>query len=126
MTDKRENEMTNVDLVDYLRGLKGNNSVLLPISKLMDQDNIIGYKGFRINDDLNDYKRNGIYGHSNTSALNSVINKPAGEVGEAVLLVLSCSDIYVSQIYANITENSISVRFLNYAQWTSWKKISFT
>ncbi len=122
--DIKENEMTNVDFVDYLRGVKGNESVLLPISKLINQDNVIGYKGFQLNDDLNDYKRNGVYGHSNTSSLSTVINKPTGTVGEAVLLVLSCSENYVSQIYFNITVNSIFIRFLNYHQWTSWKKIS--
>ena len=125
MADKRENEMSNVDSVDYLRAIKGNDSVLLPISKLIDQGDVVGYKGFQENDDLNNYKRNGVYGHSNTSTLNTVTNRPAGTVGEAVLLVLSCSNNYISQIYFNITENSISVRFLNYNQWTSWRKISF-
>ena len=58
MADKRENEMQVVDNIDYLRAIKGNNSVLLPISKLIDQGDVVGYKGFQENDDLNNYKRN--------------------------------------------------------------------
>ena len=49
MADKRENEMQVVDNIDYLSAIKGNNSVLLPISKLIDQGDVVGYKGFQEN-----------------------------------------------------------------------------
>lgn len=46
MADKRENEMQVVDNIDYLRAIKGNNSVLLPLSKFIEQYKIISYKSF--------------------------------------------------------------------------------
>jgi len=124
MADKMENEMQVVDNIDYLRGLKGNNSVLLPLSKLIEQYKIISYKSFIENDDLNDYKGNGVYGHSATNIMQSILNKPAGSIGEAILLVLSCSENYGFQMYFNVTDNSAHIRFRNSNIWSSWKQVS--
>ena len=124
--DIREDQMTVVDTVNYLRGMNGNNSVLLPIGRLIDKNNVIGYKSLAQNDNLNDYRGNGVYGSKNTSYIESLINRPDGVAGEAVVLVLSCDDRYVFQMYINITANTIWVRFQNNEVWKTWKKISIS
>ena len=126
MGDIRENEMNEASSVDYLRGVRGSDSILLSIETLLKQGNIIRYQAFVAGDDLNNFINNGIYGHSNTTTLSSVVNKPSGTVGEAILVSLACSPNYVVQVYCNITANSVFIRFMNYNRWSPWKGIAFT
>lgn len=72
------------------------------------------------NSNLNDFKTFGIYRQSNTGTLNTVTNKPSGEVGEAVLQVYECGSNYTVQVYYNITTEQAFIRFNHSGTWSDW------
>lgn len=80
-------------------------------------------KKLEVNSDLNNFKTVGVYWQSNTVGLNTVLNRPPGTVGEAVLQVYECGPNYVVQTYYNITDEKMFVRFYHAGTWGSWRSI---
>lgn len=80
-------------------------------------------KKLEVNSDLNNFKTVGVYWQSNTVRLNTVLNRPPGTVGEAVLQVYECGPNYVVQTYYNITDEKMFVRFYHAGTWGSWRSI---
>lgn len=74
-----------------------------------------------INSNLNDFKTFGVYRQSDTVGLNTVLNRPPGTVGEAVLQVYECGPNYAAQIYYNITTEQAFIRFYHVGTWGSWR-----
>ena len=113
--DIREDQMTSVDSVDYVRGLKGKDSVLIALSTLLSmtiknvgnlQDNDLESVGTCVG-----YA----FGTSDGSGINGMF--------------LSIEVVgYYFQFKVSYTGNSIKFRVYNYRDslWTSWKSISFT
>lgn len=80
-------------------------------------------KKLEVNSDLNNFKTVGVYWQSDTVGLNTVLNRPPGSTGEAVLQVYECGPNYVVQTYYNITDEKMFVRFYHVGTWGSWKSI---
>lgn len=80
-------------------------------------------KKLEVNSDLNNFKTVGVYWQSDTVGLNTVLNRPPGSTGEAVLQVYECGPNYVVQTYYNITDEKMFVRFYHAGTWGSWKSI---
>lgn len=80
-------------------------------------------KKLEVNSDLNNFKTVGVYWQSDTVGLNTVLNRPPGTVGEAVLQVYECGPNYVVQTYYNITDEKMFVRFYHVGTWGSWRSI---
>lgn len=76
-----------------------------------------------VNSNLNDFKKFGVYRQSDTVGLNTVLNRPPGSTGEAVLQVYECTPNYIVQTYYNITDEKMFVRFYHAGTWGSWKSI---
>lgn len=76
-----------------------------------------------VNSNLNDFKKFGVYRQSDTVGLNTVLNRPPGSTGEAVLQVYECGPNYIVQTYYNITDEKMFVRFYHAGTWGSWKSI---
>lgn len=76
-----------------------------------------------VNSNLNDFKKFGVYRQSDTVGLTTVLNRPPGSTGEAVLQVYECGPNYVVQTYYNITDEKMFVRFYHVGTWGSWRSI---
>ena len=117
--DIREDQMIVDGSVDYIRGLKGKNSVLVGISDFFSQT-IISRGNIMYSDQqkVNDTIAPGMYAHGDA------IVGSGGYYG--ILLVLK-SGIYISQI--DFTANGrILYRFSsnNGSTWREWKSITLT
>lgn len=112
--DVKENEMTSVDSVDYVRGLKGKDSVLIAINYLFSDV-------VRERDDIND-ANNAI--NSGLYRVNSAMtNIPYS--GNGILLVLKAGTLIIQLYYQGIVcsqrrsgDNGVS--------WGDWRSITFT
>lgn len=89
--------------------------------KSLEQKFAPSEKRLESNSDLNDYKTQGSWWESSTATLNTIANKPAGTVGEAVLQVFNCGNNYKIQVFYNITQNLVFIRAYQFDHWTSWK-----
>lgn len=92
--------------------------------KSLEQKFAPSEKRLESNSDLNDYKTQGSWWESSTATLNTIANKPAGTVGEAVLQVFNCGNNYKIQVFYNITQNLVFIRAYQFDHWTSWKDCS--
>lgn len=92
--------------------------------KSLEQKFTPSEKRLESNSDLNDYKTQGSWWESSTATLNTIANKPAGTVGEAVLQVFSCGNNYKLQVFYNVTQNLVFIRAYQADHWTSWKDCS--
>lgn len=92
--------------------------------KSLEQKFAPSEKRLESNSDLNDYKTQGSWWESSTATLNTIANKPAGTVGEAVLQVFNCGNNYKIQVFYNITQNLVFIRAYQADHWTSWKDCS--
>lgn len=92
--------------------------------KSLEQKFTPSEKRLESNSDLNDYKTQGSWWESSAATLNTIANKPAGRVGEAVLQVFSCGNNYKLQVFYNITQNLVFTRAYQADYWTSWKDCS--
>lgn len=122
--DIREDQMTTVNSVDYVRGLKGKDSVLMAISDLFsdvvrDRGTIAG------GTDLNSITKNGLYRYYIENG--ELINGPS--LNRIVLLCLNASS-HMAQIAINVHPNTYAIRYRtshdNGATWNLWKSISIT
>ena len=113
--DIREDQMTVSSIIDYLRGLKGKDSVLISLSTLLSMT--IKNAGNVGDDDLKNVGT--CFGYSFGTNDGSGING----------MFLSIEVVgYYFQLKVSYTGNSIKFRVYNYRDslWTSWKSISFT
>jgi hypothetical protein len=92
--------------------------------KSLEQKFASSEKRLESNSDLNDYKTQGSWWESSTATLNTIANKPAGTVGEAVLQVFNCGNNHKIQVFYNITQNLVFIRAYQSDHWTSWKDCS--
>lgn len=92
--------------------------------KSLEQKFAPSEKRLESNSDLNDYKTQGSWWESSAATLNTIANKPAGTVGEAVLQVFNCGNNYKIQVFYNITQNLVFIRAYQFDHWTSWKDCS--
>lgn len=117
--DIKENEMTSVSSVDYVRGLKGKNSVLMAISDLFSD--VI--------------KGKGSFSYSNQETVNAMITPGVYNHGDFIvgtngaygLLLVIKSSTYVGQIDFSVN-GKIFFRFSadNGSTWNGWKSITLT
>ena len=122
--DIREDQMTITNTVDYLRGLKGKDSVLIAISGLFsdvvkDRGTIAG------GTDLNSITKNGLYRYY--IELGNLINGPS--LNRFVLLCFNASS-HIVHIAINVHPNTYAIRYRtshdNGETWNLWKSISIT
>lgn len=111
--DIREDQMTPVSGVDYLRGLVGNNSVLISPDNLLRE--MFKERGFV--SDVNKAVRLGIYGG------NAIENAPSSDY--AVVAVLT-ERLYILQFFFPLNSNLIYYRrsINNGTSWYNWTLIN--
>lgn len=109
--DIREDQMTTVNSVDYVRGLKGNNSVLLSISDLFS--NVVSGGG-TFEGDANELTNPGMYYINNNTQ-----NTPSGYSG---LMIVFYSGRATAQIVYNVFNGEFRKRALLYngGKWDTW------
>lgn len=113
--DIREDQMTVVSRVDYVRGMNGKNSVLISPSNLLSA--LFQYRGDVL--DVNDATKSGTYkGHN-------IKNAPITDYG---MLIVFKSDIYFYQFFLALNSYRIFVRrsIDSGLNWYEWKSISIT
>ena len=117
--DIKENEMTVANSVDYLRGLKGNNSVLISVLDAISNKAIVN-KGHVKTDVLNivgnyvAYSTSDIDGSGIDGCLISI--NPTGLEGAQIKVAYNMSIIKVRAAY-NVN---------GAAKWSDWKSITIT
>ena len=117
--DIREDQMTITNTVDYLRGLKGKDSVLMAISDLFS-DVVRERGGFNYSNQeiVNAMTTPGVYNHGD-----AIVNS-GGSYG---LLLVIKSGAYVGQI--DFTYNRKFIFRLssnNGSTWSEWKSVTLT
>lgn len=122
--DIREDQMTIVSSVDYVRGLKGNNSVLITISDLFSD--VVRERGtIAGGTDLNSITKNGLYRYYIENG--ELINGPS--LNRFVLLCFNAIS-HIAQIAINVHPNVYAIRYRtshdNGSTWNLWKSISIT
>lgn len=113
--DIREDQMTSVDSVDYVRGLKGKDSVLIAPRNLLSA--LFQYRGGV--QDANNSLDAGYY----TVNSNTIPNIPY--VGYGILVTFKATD-YIIQLYLygdGIKQRKSPDRGVS---WGNWKSITFT
>ena len=113
--DIREDQMTVSSIIDYLRGLKGKDSVLISLSTLLSMT--IKNAGNVGDDDLKNVGT--CFGYSYSSNDGSGIN--------GIFLSIEVVGCYF-QLKVSHTGYPMKFRVHNHENsiWTSWKSISFT
>ena len=117
--DIREDQMTITNTVDYVRGLKGKDSVLMAISTLfLDVMKERGYLTYNSEDAVNSAIIPGSYSHGGP------IIGTSGKQG--ILLVLK-SNTYIVQLDFNF-DNKFFFRYSsnNGSTWSDWKSVTLT
>ena len=117
--DIREDQMTITNTVDYVRGLKGKDSVLMAISTLfLDVMKERGYLTYNSEDAVNSAIIPGSYFHGGP------IIGTSGKHG--ILLVLK-SNTYIVQLDFNF-DNKFFFRYSsnNGSTWSDWKSVTLT
>ena len=117
--DIKEEQMTVASSVDYLRGLKGNNSVLISVLNAISNSTIVN-KG-NVKDDILDivgnyiaYSLSSVDGSGIDGCLISI--NPYGLEGAQIKIAYDMSTMKVRSAYNN----------KGVVEWSSWKSISFT
>ena len=107
--DIREEQMTVTNSVDYLRGLKGNNSVLISVLNAISNKAIVNIVGNYVAYSTSDIDGSGIDG-----CLISI--NPTGLEGAQIKVAYNMSIIKVRAAY-NVD---------GAAKWSDWKSITIT
>lgn len=113
--DIKENEMTSVSSVDYVRGLKGKDSVLIAPGNLLSA--LFKYRG--IVQDANNSLDDGYYTVNNSTTPNIPY------AGYGVLVTFKATD-YIIQLYlygSGIKQRKSPDRGVS---WGDWNSITFT
>lgn len=123
--DIREDQMTVVSSVDYVRGMKGKDSVLIApgnlLSEVFQKRNRIG-----VGTDLNSILSSGTYEYFIEQG--EVLNGP--DMQRYILIVFD-SPIYAAQFAISTHPSDYRIKYrviLNKKenQWSAWKSISIT
>lgn len=118
MQDIRENEMQELQSVDYVRVISSNNSGIFPVRDFFNQLIDIGEPD--INDDFNNLVENGYYSlYYRHSSMN---NYPGGY---GMLVVFDIGE-YTTQLYSRWDTKNLMWRMRYQENWSDWKVISFT
>lgn len=117
--DIKENEMTTVGQVSYVRGLNGGNSVLITpdnlLSLVMKHRGVVDYTNSVAIDNT---KTTGIYAHWGS------ISEGVGSYG--ILLVFN-ADVYIVQLDLSFSSRILMRRSTdNGSTWSEWKSITLT
>ena len=118
--DIKENEMTTVSSVDYVRGLKGKDSVLIAPGNLLSA--LFQYRG-DVSENYDNFINNGIYQIYSGA---NVTNAPTG-IGYGMLLVFK-TKFYLFQIAMDVRPSNISVKLRTNSgpAWSDWKSVTLT
>lgn len=118
--DVKENEMTTVSSVDYVRGLKGKDSVLIAPGNLLSA--LFQYRG-DVSENYDNFIENGIYQIYSGA---NVTNAPTG-IGYGMLLVFK-TKFYLFQIAMDVRPSNISVKLRTNSgpAWSDWKSVTLT
>ena len=115
--DIKENEMTSVSSVDYVRGLKGNNSVLITSNNLLSA--MFQDRGDASTTDFND----NLMGVSAINDSNSRANNNPN-ISYGLVLTFKSGSYWV-QMAININATTFKLRTRNnVGTWTNWKSIT--
>lgn len=120
--DLREDQMTIANSVDYLRGLKGKDSVLIGLTKVLFLSFNKGY--ISANTDCDNLTDTGCYALNWGSNVGNT-NFPDNNYLYGILLVFSSSGSPCIQIIHN-TANKLFVRIRYDGIWKPWKSITLT
>ena len=117
--DIKENEMNPVSSVDYVRGVKGMDSVLIALDNLFSS--VVGDKGSF------DYDNKTLIDNMTTSGVYNHGNSIVGTNGYYGILLIMKSNAYVAQIDFGANAR-VMFRFSadNGTTWTTWKYLTFT
>lgn len=118
--DVKENEMTTVSSVDYVRGLKGKDSVLIAPGNLLSA--LFQYRG-DVSENYDNFIENGIYQIYSGA---NVTNAPTG-IGYGMLLVFK-TKFYLFQIAMEVRPDKIAVKLRTNSgpAWSEWKSVTLT
>lgn len=113
--DVYENEMRIVNSVDYLRGLKGEDSVAITPANLLS--GLFQERGGV--SDANSATENGIYSGS------SILNSPSSDYSDIVVFRTS---IYIHQLFFTLNSFYLFYRksINGGISWSDWKSITIT
>nr|DAW61084.1 MAG TPA: hypothetical protein [Caudoviricetes sp.] len=117
--DIREDQMTITNTVDYVRGLKGKDSVLMAISTLfLDVMKERGYLTYNSEDEVNSAIIPGSYSHGGPII---------GTSGKHGILLILKSNTYIAQLDFNF-DNKFFFRYSsnNGSTWSDWKSVTLT
>lgn len=114
MADKRENEMTPTNSVDYLRGLKGGESVNISMSQVRSTFRYL------ISGSISDANK---LGPGEWAYIGSPIDNYPFDSG--YLMGLGIQDQYI-QFAVNDYGMQCKIRIYIYGNWTNWMTITLT
>lgn len=118
--DVKENEMTTVSSVDYVRGLKGKDSVLIAPGNLLSA--LFQYRG-DVSENYDNFINNGIYQIYSGA---NITNSPEG-ISYGMLLVFK-TKFYLFQIAMEVRPDKIAVKLRTNSgpAWSEWKSVTLT
>ena len=118
--DVKENEMTIVSSVDYVRGLKGKDSVLIAPGNLLSA--LFQYRG-DVSENYDNFINNGIYQIYSGA---NITNSPEG-ISYGMLLVFK-TKFYLFQIAMEVRPDKIAVKLRTNSgpAWSEWKSVTLT
>lgn len=118
--DVKENEMTTVSSVDYVRGLKGKDSVLIAPGNLLSA--LFQYRG-DVSENYDNFINNGIYQIYPGA---NITNSPEG-ISYGMLLVFK-TKFYLFQIAMEVRPDKIAVKLRTNSgpAWSEWKSVTLT
>lgn len=118
--DIQEDQMTITNTVDYLRGLKGKDSVLIAPGNLLSA--LFQYRG-DVSENYDNFINNGIYQIYSGA---NITNSPEG-ISYGMLLVFK-TKFYLFQIAMEVRPDKIAVKLRTNSgpAWSEWKSVTLT
>ena len=116
MADKRENEMTVVNGVDFLRGIKGGNSVLIDVESIIKNYSLINLGSLKDGNNLDDIEN--AFGYSYSG------NDSTGIYGPFVSIGIEGYQIQLKMDYRG--DRILFRAKFQSTKYSTWKTISFT
>ncbi len=117
--DIKENEMTPVSGVDYVRGLNGGNSVLITPDNLLSL--VMKHRG------AVDYTNSAAIDNTKTTGIYAHWASIADGVGAYGILLVFNADVYIVQLDLSFNSRILMRRSIDKGStWSEWKSVTLT